>query len=86
MANIARMTKKQLVAHGKKLGMNLSMSSTRKTMIAEIKSFKKPTNQTVKKKATIAKTNATVATVASAQVAQPEKKSILQSIKEFFGL
>jgi len=79
MANIARMTKKQLVAHGKKLGMNLSMDSTRKTMIAEIKSVKKPV-QTAKAKTVIkgkAKVNA---------VAQPQKKSILQSVREFFGL
>jgi len=77
MANIARMTKKQLVAHGKKIGMDLSMDSTRKVMIAEIRGFKKPTNQTVKKKAAIAKAK---------QVAQSENKSILQSIREFFGL
>ena len=79
MANIARMTKKQLVAHGKKLGMNLSMDSTRKTMIAEIKGAKKPV-QTAKAK-TVIKGKAKVNTVA-----QPENKSILQSIKEFFGL
>jgi hypothetical protein len=69
MANIARMTKKQLVAHGKKIGMNLSMDSTRKTMIAEIKGAKKPV-QTAKAKT----------------VAQPQNKSILQSVREFFGL
>jgi len=79
MANIARMTKKQLVAHGKKLGMNLSMDSTRKTMIAEIKSVKKPV-QTAKAK-TVIKGKAKVNTVA-----QPENKSILQTVREFFGL
>jgi hypothetical protein len=41
MANIARMTKKQLVAHGKKVGANLNMDQTRKEMIAIIKG--KPT-------------------------------------------
>ena len=77
MANIARMTKKQLVAHGKKLGVDLSMDSTRKTMIAEIRGFKKPTNQTVKKKAAITKAK---------QVSQPQKKSFVRRIMEWWGL
>jgi len=73
MANIARMTKKQLVAHGKKIGMDLSMDSTRKVMIAEIRSFKKPV-QTAKAK-TVIKGKAKVNTVA-----QPENKSVFSKI------
>jgi len=73
MANIARMTKKQLVAHGKKLGMNLSMDSTRKTMIAEIKGAKTSV-QTAKAK-TVIKGKAKVNTVA-----QPENKSVFSKI------
>ena len=79
MANIARMTKKQLVAHGKKVGANLNMDQTRKEMIAEIRTT--PAKSAVKV-STKAKKN--VGGLELFDTAGPIEK-IFNSIKQIFN-
>ena len=89
MANVSKMNKKQLMDHGKKLGIKLDDGMVKKTMVGLIKDAMATSTPAPKAKA---KPKAKI--VGKPPTPQPiqmpkkvvEDKSIWQKVKDFFGV
>jgi hypothetical protein len=75
MANVSKMNKKQLIAHGKKLGIKLDDGMVKKTMVLLIKNPPSKPTKIVGKPVTQSKVKT---------ITTPQPKGFWQSIKDFF--
>lgn len=95
MANISKMNKKQLIEHGKTLGIKLDNGMVKKTMLELIRQAdKKPAKAkstpkakpTKKKETIVGQPVAPEPTITFKEIPQPKEKTIWEKIKGFFGV